>query len=384
MKIELNGKVLTLFFSGELNSSNVPEVEQDVANSLKGKSFSTLILDFADITYVSSAGLRLVLKLKQKYKDVSVINVSLNVYDVFQMTGFTSMMPIRKCLAEVSVEGCEIIGDGYCSTVYRLDKDTILKVFTRTTDLNEIQRELNLAKEAFVLGIPTAISFDIVKVGERYGVRFELLDSLSFRDCFRDRLSPYPALIEKYATLLRTINTTESLDPALPSARKQWIDKCEKIKSFLDPSDYQKLSAMISDIPEARTFVHGDCHFKNIMVQNNELFLIDMDTLSVGDGIFELAAIYAPYIAFEEDDPGNSLRFLGVSFELTKSIFYDTVEKYLGRKDEAAIDKIKIASYCHMMWWNLTFEPQNQARFNGCKARLLALLPKVSDLNIHG
>ena len=75
-----------------------------------------------------------------------------------------------------------MIGNGFFSTVYRIDKDTIIKVFNRVSDPEQIERELKLAKQAFILGIPTAISFDIVRVDDKLGVRFEMLDCMSLRD----------------------------------------------------------------------------------------------------------------------------------------------------------------------------------------------------------
>ena len=92
MRFELNDKTLTLFFEGELNSYNADNIEKDIENTLANQKFETLILDFARISYISSAGLRIILKLKQKYNDVSIIEASLEVYDVLSMTGFTNIM----------------------------------------------------------------------------------------------------------------------------------------------------------------------------------------------------------------------------------------------------------------------------------------------------
>ena len=378
----LKDNVLTLYFVGEINSSNAQDVDSKVEKAIEGKSFKSLILDFNEIKYVSSAGLRVILKLKQKYNDVSIVNVSLEVYDILQMTGFVNIMSVSKALRRVEVSEANLIGEGYFSLVYRINKDTIIKVFKRASNTEEIERELKLCKEAFILGIPTAISFDIVRVGDKYGVVFEMLDSVSLRDLFRDHPEKYDLLIDKYASLLLKINSTESNDDTLPNTKEIWFNKLECLKSFLSDVEYKKTHNLLSTIPEKKTFVHGDCHFKNIMTQGDDLFLIDMDTLSKGHHIFELAAIYAPYVAFEEDDPGNTERFLGVKKELAAKIFHDVVVKYFGKDDPAIFDKIKITSYVHMMWWNRANEPQNNVRLEGCKKRLLALIDKYDDLRV--
>ena len=209
MQFKLENNTLSLFFEGELNSYNADDVEKEIEDITNGKEFKTLDLDFAGLRYVSSAGLRIILKLKQKYDDVHIKEASLEVYDVLSMTGFTNIMDVSKALKVIDVKGAEVIGEGFFSTVYRLDKDTIVKVFKRTSDEHQIERELKLAKQAFVAGVPTAISFDIVKVGDKLGVRFEMLDCMSLKNAFVKYPERYNDLLDRYVKLLKKINTTE-------------------------------------------------------------------------------------------------------------------------------------------------------------------------------
>ena len=383
MESNLIKNMLVLHFKGEINSSNVNAVEEETNAAIEGKQFTYLILDFAEVTYISSVGLRLILKLKQKYDKVAVAETSLEVYDVFRMTGFTNIMDISKKLAVISVEGCQVIGDGFFSTVYRLNKDTIVKVFKDTSDLGTIQQELNLSKQAFVLGIPTAISYDVVRVGDRLGVRFEMLDSVSLRDLFRDNPKRYDELVGKYAALLKKINTTESMNDNLRDAREMWFEKLAACGKYLTEEEYEKLKKMLTGIEVRTTFVHGDCHVKNIMSQGDELFLIDMETLCKGHPIYELGKIHSTYIAFSEDDPGNATRFLGLDDDFVAKMFRDTLDVYFGHKcDEDTFNKIAIISYTHMVWWALNYSKDNEKRIQGCVGRLKNLIARYNDLEI--
>ena len=382
MRFDLSNNLLTLFFEGELNSYNSDFIEKEIEDVLSANSFKTLNLDFAKLQYISSAGLRIVLKLKQRFDDTHVINAGLDVYDVLQMTGFTNIMDVKKAIKEMSVDGAEIIGEGFFSTVYRIDKDTIIKVFNRTSDEKQIERELKLAKQAFVLGIPTAISFDIVKVKNKLGVRFEMLDCMSLKNAFIKYPEKYDELLNKYVDLLKKINTTECFDPSVPSIKKFFIEKVEVIKPLLDEAHYEKLLGLMKSVPERSTFVHGDCHFKNIMVQGEDFLLIDMDTLSVGHPIFELANLRCPYVAFEEDAPGNCEQFFGMKAEYCVKLYDDITRLYFGKEDEVIKDKIALVCYAHMVWWTLTNQKDNQKRLNGCKERLIALLDKYNDIDI--
>ena len=383
MEFKQNENTLTLYFEGELNSYNAEQIDAEIEKVLTGKTFTKIALDFSKLNYISSAGLRIILKLKQKYKNVVILEANLEVYDILSMTGFVDVLEVKKALKRVDVSNAEVIGEGYFSTVYRVDKDMIIKVFNRTSDPDQIERELSLAKEAFILGIPTAISFDIVRVGEKLGVRFEMLDCMSLKDAFKNQPDKYQDLIKRYVDLLIKINTTVcSLGSRVPKIKDFYLEKVEFIKNNFTEEQYQRIKKIILSIPDEETFIHGDCHFKNIMVQGDELLLIDMDTLSRGHPIFELAAIYAPYVAFEEDDPGNTERFLGMPKDLVQNIYHDLVKGYFGKEDPVIYEKIALVSYIHMVWWNRINEPSNMKRLEGCKGRLLKLLDKYADVEI--
>lgn len=382
MRFQLNERVLTLYFEGELNSYNADNMEKEIEDVVNKQDFDTLYLDFSNLHYISSAGLRIILKLKQKYNDTHVIEASLEIYDVFNMTGFTNIMDVKKALKRVYISGAQVIGEGYFSTVYRIDKDTIIKVFNRTSDPEQIERELKLAKEAFVRGIPTAISFDIVKVDDKYGVRFEMLDCMPLRDAFINNPEQYESLVERYAKLLKKINTTECTDDTIPDMKKFFIRKIESMEDAFEPDVYKKCHEILLNIEDRKTFIHGDCHFKNIMCQGDELLLIDMDTLSQGHPIFELARLRAPYLCFEEISPGNSETFFKISADLVTKIYHDLIRFYFGEYKQEIDDKIALISYIHMCLWLRKNTPENVDGFKKAQEKLKEYLAKVKDFDL--
>ena len=382
MKFEKSRKNLIIFPKGKIDSTNSQEVEQEIFEVCeKNNGFEQLILDFSNVEYISSAGLRVILRIKQKYDKLTVVEVPLEVYDTFSMTGFTELMEIRKALRKVDISNAKVIGDGFFSTVYRLDGDTIVKVFNRTSDPHQIDRELKLAKQAFVLGIPTALSFDVVKVGDKLGVVFEMLDCNSLKTVVTEHPDKAEYYANKYVELLKKINTTVCTSPEIPKMKKHYQEKVEKIRPVLGEEYYLKAKHVIDNIEDRSTFIHGDCHFKNIMVQGDELLLIDMDTLSVGHPIFEFAQLYAPYCAFEEDEPGNTKTFLGIEPEFARQLFDTLLSRYLGKEDPVIYDKIRLVCYIHMVWWTMVNQPDNKTRLEGSKGRLLSLLDKYDDVN---
>lgn len=382
MRYEIKREALVIYFEGEINSFNADNIEKEAREILEKEEFNALVLDFASVRYISSAGLRIVLKFKQQYKEVSIEECSLEVYDILAMTGFTNMMPVKKALKRLYVSGAKVIGEGFFSTVYRIDKDTIVKVFNRTSDPDQIERELAMSKQAFVLGVPTAISYDIVRVDDKLGVRFEMLDCMSLKNAFLEYPDKYDELVDKYVALLKKINNTDTKNnPVFPDMKQFFFEKLNYIKHFIDLEYYEKAKALLLTVPQRSTFVHGDCHFKNIMVQGDEFLLIDMDTLSKGHPIFELALIRAPYVAFEADAPGNSEKFLGVSAAFANKLYNDLVERYFGTNRQTIKDTLEIICSIHMLYWNVINTPDNEARMKGNKKRLYALLDKYDELD---
>ena len=118
------------------------------------------------------------------------------------------------------------------------------------------------------------------------------------------------------------------------------MDYLEGVNGFLSADEYGRLRQMIDAVPESLNAVHGDCHLKNIMRVNGEPMLIDMDTLSVGNAVFELACIFFGFIPFEEDEPGNTMRFYGITHEMAQYIWSRTLRVYFSDRDEDTVSDI--------------------------------------------
>ena len=158
MRNQVDDKRITVFPEGRITSSNADEFEAEI-NNILGQDDVDLVIDAGDVEYVSSAGLRVLLKLSKRLSHtVTVMNVNKDLYDIFDDTGFTNILNIEKKMRTVSVDGCEMIGEGAFGKVYRIDEDTIVKVYEGEDSLPLIRKERQRSKQAFIKGIPTAIS----------------------------------------------------------------------------------------------------------------------------------------------------------------------------------------------------------------------------------
>ena len=107
-------------------------------------------------------------------------------------------------------------------------------------------------------------------------------------------------------------------------------------------------------MPEDLHILHGDIQLKNVMLSNDEMILIDRETLMCGNPVFEFAGLYMSYMIFNEDEPGNSLEFSGYSAEICSGLFHETLRKYLGKPDEATyretLDRIRLLGYVRFLY----------------------------------
>ena len=147
-----------------IDTSNAAAVEKRIFDEME-KNEGAPDFDASALTYISSAGLRILMKVKKKFMSqrLCINEVSPEVYEILENTGFTELFDVKKRRREISVDGCDIIGKGFYGTVYRLDDETIVKVFDPGFSVSMIENEQQKAKTAFVKGIPTAISYDIVR-----------------------------------------------------------------------------------------------------------------------------------------------------------------------------------------------------------------------------
>ena len=333
-------KTLNYQLPSSLSFDNCELVDNEVNDLLSKEDYDAVVLDAANTKYISSAGLRVVLGIKKKVDNTSVINASTEVYDIFEMTGFTKIVNIEKAFPVISIEGCPLIGKGAHGAVYRLAPDTIVKVYyDEHTTIEDIKNERELSKKAFVLGLPTAIALQIVKVGDNFGTIFELLDATSCSKYVNESLQNTDDFINKAVKILKYMHSREITDGSLPDMKKLTFGYLEKVKSFLDQETYDKLFKLISEVPDAKTLIHGDFHLKNQLMVGTDLMLIDMDTLCVGDPIFELASVCNSYFEFSYLDSRSVEDFLGISVDKARYIWLQISRKYYSDLNDEEYEK---------------------------------------------
>lgn len=382
---------IVIVLEGRVDSSTAAQWEKRLMGAVDENPGRGMVIDARNLEYISSVGLRVLLGLTRRLKgDLTIRDVSPEVYEIFEMTGFTGMMKVVKRLRQFSVEGCEVVGRGAIGTVYRVDEDTIVKVYEIPDCLPMIENEQKRAKQAFLKGIPTAISYDVVQVGDKYGSVFELLKASTYNDLLRDHPEQLEALVRQYAHFIRSIHGIEMAPGELPAARDVFLGYLEDLRQTLPEALHRRLVALFEAMPEDLHVVHGDVQMKNVMVSDGEPLLIDMDTLSVGDPVFDLAALYVTYKAFLEDELDNSEKFLGLSRECSFQIWDAIMRDYFDDRGipANAEDRIRVVAYVRFLdlvaVLGIGLSELKQVRIEHSIEHLTDLVERVEGLGIRG
>jgi uncharacterized protein (TIGR02172 family) len=342
---------MILPIKGRIDSANAAQVEQALQSQIAGQT--DLVLDAQELTYISSAGLRLILHMRKDHPELRIIRVNPDIYQILEMTGFTEMMPVEKTCREVSLEGAEEIGRGANGTIYRIARDSVVKVYKHPEALESIRHEREMAKLALILGIPTAISYDVVKVGDSYGAVFELLNARSFAKILANEPEKLDWCVAEFAKMLRLIHGTEVPAGKLPDMKERALDWAAFMKDYLPKEAADKLYALVAAVPHDDHMLHGDYHTRNLELQNDEVLLIDMDTLSVGNPIFELGSMYNAFLGFSELDHSIVRKYQGFDRELSATFWQKSLAAYLGTSCPTKIreveDKARVIGYTRMI-----------------------------------
>ena len=378
--------IIYIAVDGRIDASNAASAEEQIFAIKKENADKHTVIDAEKLEYISSAGLRVILKLRKGDPKLAIINVAPDVYDVLDMTGFTEMVTVEKAYKRMSIDGCEFIAMGSNGAVYRYDDETIIKIYFSNDALPEIQQERENARRAFVLGINTAIPYGIVRVGDGYGTVTELLNAVNLTKLICKDPENIEELANFYVGLLQGIHAIEADEGDFSDMRETALDWADFVANHIPASSGDKLKAMVAAIPKRNTLLHGDYHTNNVMIQNGEPLLIDMDTLCIGHPIFELGSMFNAFLGFSELDHSTIERFMGYDRTTSERFWNVALKKYLGTEDQARFEEVenkaRVIGYTRLLrrYIRRPNEDGAEERIAHYKKKLTELIDRVDTL----
>ena len=349
MRITESDGILICFPAGRIDSTNAADFEQELNKARAGYPDAELVVDAAEVNYISSAGLRVLLRQRRdKGPGLTVRNVSPELYEIFDVTGFTAIMKVEKALRFLSVKGLAQLGAGVHSTVYRLDEESILKVVKDMT-LDAIRAEMQVSKQALLHGVPTAISYDVVRTEEGYGEVYEMFRAGVLSAAVMAEPERREEFLDQFAAMYRQIHSVEIGEDELDSVRDRYLAAADALAPFVDPEELALVRKMIEAVPEGHIFIHGDFHMNNVMIQDGELLLIDVGEAGRGHPLFDFAQTEWAYLMATVYAPERCERISGMSLDEARFVRDGLFPRYFGASGEATERKLVVVNGMAML-----------------------------------
>ncbi|MFI3215102.1 MAG: phosphotransferase [Eubacteriales bacterium] len=292
----------------------------------------------------------------------------------------------------IILDESKMIGCGATGAVYQYQDDSIVKLYFSSSALEDIEREKKYAREAFILGIPTAISLGIVKVGEKYGLEYEFIKSRSMSGEIMANPQETETLVNQLVDVAKTLHTTSHKSGSRTSifdSTKAFFLQHIAINPLFSLEEKELCVQFIESIPDRDTLIHGDFHPGNIMLSGGEAMLIDIADISYGHPIFDLAGLHftlveIPVFSTYRNEKGETR--IGLTVEKSREVWSGFIEKYflniaVAEKDEI-IKQIRTLSalrtVCLLTMHNREFSERDRAYFKESISE--RLMPELPDM----
>ena len=331
---------LVIQVAGMINAQNAREVFEEI-NALRSQCpDGQLILDFNDLSYISSVGLRGLINLQKKEsRQIILDSVQSGVADVLRETGFDRVFTVNPAMRELSVDNLDIIGKGSNGTVYR-DDEQVIKVYSEDADLSVIKREDEASKVMLTMKLPVVIAYDVVKVGNCYGTVFESIVTDSLAHTLRDHPEQFDELSEEYVRLYSDIHHTVANKEQFMFVKDIYRKYIQDCSDWYEEAELSRLMDLVDGLPDGDVILHGDFHAGNIMMGDDGLLLIDMADVSYGHPVFDLISTAVTQRLLLELNGPLAEQNTGMGKELITKLWKKTLSSVFTGKSQEELDQI--------------------------------------------
>jgi len=320
-----------------INSANGDAVEAELKELCKNRKHLKLILEADNTVFISSRGLRIFLNIMHAGEQIRIVKVSAEVYNVFEMTGFTKIFNIDRAFRRVELKEENILGRGATGAVYRINDDEIVKVSYKQSTPEELRQEISAAQQALINGVPTAISYDVVECGNGHlGTVYEAINSQTFSSWIMDHPTELDSNVEKYVELLKCIHNNHMAPAELPRLNSLMEQNLEELRGTLLSDDaVDAMLRIIPLLPDGDALVHGDCHPKNVMISDGSLLFIDIGDICVGHPMFDIIGFYMAEVhthTFFDTEKVDVVT--GMNESIRSRFVHKVMQRYFGYREE--------------------------------------------------
>lgn len=177
----------------------------------------------------------------------------------------------------------KLLGEGNTAKIYEIDESKVLKLFKENFSYESILKEYNnaLAIKEMLFKKPQVLEYK--KVDDCYGIVYEKICGISLLDWIIDTedvefSSMHMAKLHK-KILANKVNNVSNY--------KDYIRNC--IKDYDKTEEYYEMLTLLDELPNSEYLCHGDYHPANILISNDEFYVIDFMNICRGPRFYDIA-----------------------------------------------------------------------------------------------
>ena len=293
----------TIFVCGAIGKTEAKTLVAEING--KGQ-----ILDFTGVISINFAALRTLLNAQNDGLDYRIINASEKVQAMFDTTGVSKFINVCSLPREFDMSTVKRSGDGTTSESYFCnDNDSMMKLYSEKVPQAAIDEEKRYAQAALFCGIPTPLSGDLIKVGDRYGVVFErIMEKKSIARAIADDPDNIEIYTKQFAEVCKKLHSTPCDTKLFPSLSAQYREIAASSTMF-DDNVKKAIFKLLDETPETGCCLHGDLHIGNVIIADGKSIFIDMADFGYGNAKFDLATFYFTCCFTPEDRTINMFHF---------------------------------------------------------------------------
>lgn len=191
----------------------------------------------------------------------------------------------------INLEDFEYAGEGANGASYNHKKDSnlMLKLYFATIGRELVEIEVERAMAVYEAGIPSPKPGEFVTDGSgRYGILFRRLVG---KVSYARQIGNHPEEAEYYgrefAKIGKEFHSVEVDTSKFPCVKDQYLEMAAT-NPYISAGERAKLERYIKNAPDTVTAVHGDFHFGNALIVDNESYFIDLGEFAYGFPLFDL------------------------------------------------------------------------------------------------
>lgn len=243
-------------------------------------------------------------------------------------------------IRELDTTGLKLVCDHEDMTIWDMGDGSIVRSGDRTQSARAAQDVFKMYDAAFRATGITPQPFEVVRVGDRFGIVVEYVRGLSLG--VHATLGSYSAREAGEVLGEMALRMHRAHMHAGSSMRTTYLELAQRVTPFVPEAQAQRLIALIQAVPDCDTLLHGDIHLGNVIINKSGAHLIDMDTLGFGHPVFDLASIKSHiFTGLPQKLPEISLS-RAQALRGAKMMWESALRHYLVGYDEDAIAAIAV------------------------------------------